>query len=378
MVVMSPHSILIFNWRDIKNPEAGGAEVFTHEIAKRLVRSRHKVTLFTSRFPGARRKEIVDGVEIIRKGNRLTVYYQAYIYYKKDLKGKFDVVVDEINGNLPWFTPVYIKEKKVAIRHQVEFSGIANLRDSVLYYELPLPLSVFLYLFEYFYLTLYRLMRIPMITVSDSTRKDLLALGFTERDISIVPDAISFRPLKVVPKKEACPTLIYVGRLAKSKGIEHAIGAHRLVRKKFRDAKLWVVGDGYMRKRLERRRNDQIIFFGRVSEAKKQQLMRKAHLLLVPSVREGWGIVVIEANACGTPAVGYNVPGLRDSIKNGRTGFLVKQQNIEALADAIIEILKNGELREKLSKGALEWSRKFSWDRSAEGFTKTLERIISE
>ena len=360
--------ILIFNWRDIRNPHGGGAEVFTHEIAKRCVGAGNEVTLFTSEFPGCMKDEVIDGVRVLRAGSKYSVYRKARVYYKKYFRGKFDLIVDEINTR-PFLARKFVDkgEKIIALIHQ--------LAREFWFYETPFPIScIGYYLLEPRWLRNY--IKVPTITVSESTKRDLLDFGFGK--IFIVPDAINYRPLDKLPEKEKEPTLLFVGRFKKVKLPDHAVEAFKIVKTKIPNAKLWMVGDGYLRKALERKARDGIKFFGYVPEKRKQELMRRAHVLLVPSVREGWGIVVIEANACGTPAVGYDVPGLRDSIQNGRTGLLVRQQSIEALADAIVEILESNELREKLSKGALEWSRKFSWHRSAEEFMKTLEKIINE
>ena len=357
--------ILIFNWRDTKNPQAGGAEVFTHEIAKRCVSASNEVTLFTSEFPGCMKEEVIDGVRVLRAGSKYSVYWKARVYYKKCFKGKFDFTVDEINTR-PFLTPKFVdgREKKIALIHQ--------LAREFWFYETPFPIScIGYYLLEPRWLRNY--IKVPTITVSDSTKRDLLDLGFEK--IFIVPDAINYRPLDKLPEKEKEPTLLFVGRFKKVKLPNHAIEAFKIAKTEIPNLRLWMVGDGYLRPRLERKTSNGVEFFGHVPEKRKQELMRRAHILVVPAVREGWGIVVIEANAMGTPAIGYDVPGLRDSIKNGKTGFLLRQQNSEGLADAVIKILKNNELRKTLGKGALEWSRKFSWDRSAKEFLKIIEEV---
>jgi len=368
---MSHFKMLIFNWRDIKNPAAGGAEVFTHEVAKRLVEKGHEVTLFTSEFAGCQKKETIDGVKIIRAGGKYTVYLKAREYYKKYFsKEKFDIVIDEIN-TVPFFTPKFVNhgEKVIALIHQ--------LAREYWLYETPFPVKYVGYcILEDRWLKNYA--NIPTITVSNSTETDLKALGF--KQVYKVPEGINFKPLDTVPEKEEEPTIIYLGRLTRAKRPDHAIKAYKVVKRQVPNAKLWIVGDGYLRKKLEKTATEGVKFFGKVSEQEKIKLLSRAWVLVNPSVREGFGLNIIEANACGTPAVAYDVPGLRDSVINELTGILVKENgNIEKLANAIIKILFNGNLRERLSINAIEYSKKgFSWDIVAQEFFKTIERIINK
>ncbi len=355
-------NILIYNWRDIKNPDAGGAEVFTHEIFKRIAEKGHNVTWFTSRFPNSQKEEIIDGIKIIRDGGKYTVYLKAREYYKKYFsKQNFDIIIDEIN-TVPFFTPDFVNngEKIIALIHQ--------LAREFWFYETSLPVAILgRYVLEDWWLRKYRY--IPTMTVSESTKKDLIDLGF--KNISIIPEGINFKPLDCVGEKEKDPTFIFVGRLKKAKLPDHAIMAFNIVKKKIPNAKLWIVGDGYYRNELEKIAGDGVTFFGRVSSEKKLNLMSRAWAILVPGIREGWGLIVTEANAMGTLAIGYNVPGLRDSINNGN-GILVN--DYEEMAKGTIELILNKELCEKFSIEALEVSRQFNWDNSA----KKLESITNE
>ncbi|RLG71489.1 MAG: glycosyltransferase family 1 protein, partial [Thermoprotei archaeon] len=202
--------ILWMNWKCIKHPEAGGAEIYTHEVAKRLVKMGHEVTLLTSSFPGAKSKEIIDGYTVLRAGNRFTVYIRAREIYEKMFKGKVDVVIDEIN-TLPFFTVKYVRENVVALIHQ--------LAREYWFYETPLPLSILGYFLEPRYLKLYR--KYPTITVSNSTKEDLKRLGF--ENIHVVPPGVSLKPLSSIPAKNKEPTIIFIGRLKKAKRPQHVI-----------------------------------------------------------------------------------------------------------------------------------------------------------
>lgn len=350
---MNSKKILIYNWRDIKNPNAGGAEVFTHENAKRWVEKGYDVTLFTSRFPGCMKEETINGLKIIRDGGKYTIYLKAREYYRRFFKGNFDIIIDEVNS-IPFMTPNFVNngEKIVALIHQVAID--------TWFYELPLPAAFLAHYFERYMLKNYR--DINTITVSNSSKQDLINFGFNK--IFIVSEGINFKPLEKVSEKEEDPTFIFVGRLMKYKKVQDAIKAFIIIKERIPLAKMWIVGDGYYRKELEKIACKDIQFFGRLPEAEKLRLMSRAHAILVPGVREGWGLIVTEANACGTPAIAYDVPGLRDSVQNSINGIIVEPRP-EKMAEEMINLVSNNELLEKLSIGALEHSRQFSWDKSS-------------
>ncbi len=356
--------ILIFNWRDIKNPEAGGAEVFTHEDAKRWVGKGHEVTLFASEFDGCKKEEVVDGIRTIRAGRKFSVYSQARKHYRSRFsKEGFDAVIDEIN-TVPFFTPKFVDkgEKIVPLIHQ--------LAREYWFYEMFFPLNHLGYhFFEDRWLKGYA--RFPTVTVSESTKKDLLALGF--KKVFIVSEGLNFKPLEHICEKESKPIVVYAGRLKKAKRPDHAIKAFKFVKEKLPDAELWIIGDGYFRNELERMSFSGIRFFGRLDNNARRALIGKAWVLVNPSPREGYGLNVIEANALGTCCIGYDVPGLRDSIIKDRTGLLVEAGNIVGLGDAIVKVLKDDDLRMKMSSCGLEYSRTITWDRSAEEFEKILK-----
>lgn len=352
--------ILWFNWRDIKNPHAGGAEVFTHEVMRRLAEKGHITTLFTSTFSGCSLREEIDGVEVVRNGGKYGVYKKAKEFYRLN-NDMFDIVVDEINTK-PFLTPRFVKEKPVvALIHQ--------LAREFWFYETPFPINyIGRYFLEERWLTNYR--EVPTITVSNSSRVDLEHLGF--KKILMVPEGISVQPLNEVPEKESTPTVIFIGRLKKAKLPDHAIRAFELVKKNISDAQMWVIGDGYMKSQLEKSAAESVKFHGFLDSETKYDLLRRAHLILVPAVREGWGLVVTEANALGTPAIGYNVPGIRDSIQDGITGILTGRNTPEELANQAIRLLTDRQLLYNLSRDALVHSKQFSWDLTADRFDQIL------
>ncbi|MEM5829584.1 MAG: glycosyltransferase family 4 protein [Candidatus Aenigmatarchaeota archaeon] len=358
--------ILVFNWRDIKNPEAGGAERYTHEIFKRIAKG-NEVTLFTSEFPGCKKEESLEGIRIVRKGGKYSLYLKAKEYYKKYFsKEGFDVVIDEIN-TIPFFAPKFVRgEKVICLIHQ--------LAREFWFYETSFPISwIGYYWLENKWLKNY--IDIPTITVSESTKMDLLSLGF--KKVFIVHNGANVKPLKKPPKKAEKPTIIFVGRMKRAKKPQDVLEAFKIVRRRMSDVRLWMVGDGYLRRKLEKISTGEVRFFGYLDEKKKIELMKKAWVIVVPGVREGWGQVVTDANALATPAIAYDVPGLRDSLKDNYNGMLV-ENNPKALAQTIIKVLEDEKLRSKLSKNALEWARKFDWDRSAKEFEKIIKMVIKK
>jgi len=130
-----------------------------------------------------------------------------------------------------------------------------------------------------------------------------------------------------------------------------------------------------MRKKLEDKKVDGVTFFGYVDSERKRELMSRAHAILVPGIREGWGLVVTEANAMGTPAVGYDVHGLRDSIRDGETGILCETKP-EMMAARAVEFLRDKRVRDRLSGNALVWAGEFDWERSAEEFIRVVEAVV--
>ena len=354
--------ILWYNWKDIKHPDAGGAEVFTHEVAKRLVLRGYSVTLFTSSFEGAHSEDVIDGVRILREGSRNTVHGFGREFYERRAND-FDLVIDEINTK-PFMTPSFVKKPKIAFIHQLAREYWLS--------EVPFPAN----LVGYYYLEKHWLreyVNVPTITVSASTRKDLESLGFSR--IFVVPEGLSYQPLDEEPLKDGAPTVMYLGRLTKAKRVEHLLEAFATVRKSHPDVRLCVVGDGYLYEGLKKRVGDGVVLYGRLPSSDVSELLKEAWVLVYPSVREGFGLAIVEANAHGTPAIGYDVPGVRDAIQDGETGILVRNGDIEQLANAISSVLEDESLRLRLSRNALAYSREFSWDKSADEFERTLNLV---
>ncbi|NHN46543.1 glycosyltransferase family 4 protein [Halostella sp. JP-L12] len=352
--------VLVMNWRDIENPNAGGAEIFTHELLKRLAERGHEPTLFTSAFDGCDREEVMDGVNVVRSGGRLTVYRKAKKYYRRRFRGEFDVVVDEINTR-PFMTPKYVDEPVVALIHQ--------LAREIWFYETSFPVDRL----GYHWLEdrwLRRYTDVPTLTVSESTKQDLVNIHF--EDVTVVPQGLSFEPVDELPEKADVPTFSFVGRMNSAKRPDHAVKAFEYIKRRFSDAKLHMVGDGELLDDLRQEADEGVTIHGYAPEAEKLEMMKRSHALLVPSVREGWGLVVTEAAAMGTPAVGYDVPGLRDSIVDGRTGLL-SASDPGSLAASAISLFDD---YDTYAKNALENAREYDWEATTDKVEHQLREVV--
>src|SRR5581483_2781189 len=277
--------ILILNWRDIKNPKSGGAEVVTMAHAKAWAKKGNDVTWFTSSFLGGLKKETIDGVKIVRQGNAFTVYLRAPLFYLFS-NTKFDLVIDEIHG-LPFFTPLYVRKPKVVLIHEVA--------KEIWDYMYPFPVNVIGRFLETFYFKFYK--NVLFWTDAASTIDDLEALGIPRKNCVDIPCPVMNKTLEKLPEKQKTPTFIFVSRIVKMKGIEEVIKAFALILQKEKNAKLWIVGDGE-RKYKQYLKNlvkelgceDNIQFLGYVSDQDKLGYMGKSHIILHASVREGWGL----------------------------------------------------------------------------------------
>jgi glycosyltransferase involved in cell wall biosynthesis len=326
----------------------------------------HEVEWFSASFPGAAATENMDGIRIVRVGRQWTVHWHAFRHYGNSLRGRFDAVIDEVN-TMPFFTPLWAGIPTVMLMFQ--------LAREVWWYESWVPISAIGYAIEPLYLRSYR--HEAVLTISRSTQKDLRKLGF-QGSITVIP--IGIEAVVSTPRLKAeTPTFLYVGRLAPSKRIGHLVEALAQFRTATGTGTLWLVGtgsEGYRRslaKLVEHLQvKDCVVFWGRVSTEDKHRLMAEAHALLMASVREGWGLVVTEANACGTPAIVYDVPGLRDSVRSDVTGLVVPPQP-DRLADAMVRLTTDPVLYAGLAAEGLRWSRTFSFDNAATLVEETLE-----
>ena len=365
--------ILALNWNDLTNPYAGGAEVHLEELLRRLVTYGHEVTLFCSGYSGCLPEETIEGIRIIRRGNRFNFNLVAPFYLRKLTKEHtFDLLIEDIN-KIPFYTPFYLNIKTLVV--------VPHLFATTVFQEINFILGTYIYLAERPLVAVYK--GRPFNVISESTAEDLIARGIPRDDISVIHCGIDRTLYAYDPNisKYDRPTILYLGRIKKYKSIQHLIQAFAKVKQKVPNAYLMIVGAGdYLEqlKTLSRSLGlqDDVEFPGFVSSADKVERMRRAYVSVLPSLKEGWGLTNIESNSVGTTVVAANVPGLRDSVRDGETGFLYEHGNIDELADKLINILTDEQLRHKLEQGALKWAEQFNWDNAAKQFERLIIDLV--
>uniref|UniRef100_E6Q6X4 Putative Glycosyltransferase, family 4 n=1 Tax=mine drainage metagenome TaxID=410659 RepID=E6Q6X4_9ZZZZ len=357
--------ILLLNWRDPWHPRAGGAEILTHRVLTRLAKRGWEIDWFSASYPGVATEDIRDGIKFIRAGTQLSVHIIAYQRFRNIRT--YDVVIDQVN-TIPFFACKY------AVPSIAWFQQLAR---EVWLYEGPRVFRRAGYMLEPWYLVPYR--HSPVITISRSTALSLREIGF-RGEIRIIPMAADEEPVAEVAAKSCERDVIVLGRVTPSKRIEESIAAvARLVQYGWH-GKLHVVGatqpsyERFLRRRAhELGVADQIVFHGRVEPERRGQLLREASVLWMTSVREGWGMAVTEAASSGTPAIVYDVPGLRDSVINGVTGRVILPDP-EALAKATAELFDQATA---FGKRALSNARLLSWDNTANAFEAAIREILA-
>jgi glycosyltransferase involved in cell wall biosynthesis len=371
--------VLFLVYRDFENPSAVGGDYFLWELARGLSRLGHSVTLVCSSFFGSRPREIKDGVEVIRmQGSFLSLPFKIFTTYKRKLKGKFDVVVEEVIGGqrLPFCCIFYVKEPLVAVWHQ--------RHEKIFREQYPFFLAVPLCFLELLLATLYR--SCIIITPSQGAKEKLVSLGFKRKNIKVVYNGVAniFNNVKSNVNRERL--VICLGKMRKYKRIDHALFALANLEKRFKTpCKLVIAGKvseidrsyvAYLQnlaKRLDIEENIEVKT--NISESEKLELLKKAKVLIQPSPVEGFSIVVLEANRCGTPVVvSDGVP--RDAVIDGYNGYVYPFGDVEALASGIATLINNELVWNKLSSNAFEWSKRFTWKRSVSKFEGLLERTL--
>ena len=215
-----------------------------------------------------------------------------------------------------------------------------------------------------------------LITVSPSSKAEILAHKITSKEPAVIYNGIN-KKVYLPGEKSPIPTILYVGRLTALKSIHVLIKASKNIIQAVPDVRIIIAGEGADRRNLERlvsKYNLQAYFqfTGRVTEPEKILLYQRAWVFVNPSLIEGWGITTIEANACGTPVVASNVPGLRDAVNNPHSGILIPYGNSKEFASAISELLTNATLRKRMSRESVMWASRFDWDKSAKDAMEIL------
>jgi glycosyltransferase involved in cell wall biosynthesis len=359
--------LLILNERDARHPWAGGAELNVTETAKRWARCGYEPVLLCTRFPGAARQEMQDGMRVRRFGNRLTYYLMLPFIVRQEVRTPGTVIIEHLN-KLPFCTALYTRVPIVGVAHHL-FGWTAV-------HQVSLPVAMLVVGSERLVPWLYR--RRPMVAVSPSTRDDLIRRGVPPEHIAVIPNGLDHSHYVPAPQPPPAATVLVFGRIEPYKRIDLVLHAMQRLRAQVPAAQLVVVGSGRGLEALRRLATDlgvadRVTFTGFVDEHTKLHYIQQAAVVVNTSEKEGWGLTVLEANACGVPAVASDVPGLRDAVRADETGLLVPHGDVEQLTAAIARLLTVDTERQRLAAGARAWSLQFSWERSMRHLLDLIE-----
>ena len=339
--------ICVLNWRDLAHPASGGAEVYTEQILRRWAAQGHEVTLVAAAVAGRPADEMVDGYRVVRRGSRLGVYGAARRWWQDHGRGQFDLVIDTTN-TVPFFAHEWVDDgaRVIGLFHQ-------TCEEIWRFNAPPVAASLGRHVLEPRWIRRYA--GSPVLAVSESTRSALGRFGVT--DVTVVPEGFEPPAAPVGVAKESVPTLVFCARMVPYKRPQDVVEAVTLARREIPDLQVWMIGGGDDLEKLRRDAPAGVHYLGRVSEDEKLQRMARAHGHVATSIREGWGLVVSEAAAVGTPTIAYDAPGLRDSTR-AADGVLVPADP-RALARWIPQVMPEwmAEPRQPLPFGGAE-----SWD----------------
>jgi glycosyltransferase involved in cell wall biosynthesis len=362
-----PHLFLL-NERDLDNPRAGGAEVHLFEIFGRLAARGFPVTLICADYRGSTGPRASDrGITIHRIGTRYDFYLRGPALFRRLVRGvEGPGLLVENLCKLPFYGPLYSPWPVLAIVH--------HLFGATAFRQVNFPVAAVTYVSELGIPRIYR--GVPMIAVSPSTRDDLVARGVDPGSITVIPNGLDHGRY-AADGSEPGPTILSLGRVEPYKRIDIVLDAMPKILAAVPEARFVIVGRGgavpALTQHVQRLGLEHAVTLrGFIDEDTKTALYRGARVFVNPSEKEGWGLTVLEANACGAPAVASDVPGLRDSVQHDRTGLLIPYGDVDACADASIRILRERALWSRLRAGALEWAASFTWD----GVTDRVQAVI--
>ena len=364
--------LLLVNWQDIENPQGGGAEIHLHEIFGRLAKRGHEVTLLCGGWPGHIDRTQIDGMDVHRVGTRATFPALAFPYYRRMLaRQPWDVLLEDIN-KIPLYTPLW--GGNVSVRAAL----VPHLFGGTAFQEFPAAMAAAVWIAERPLRPIYS--SVPFEAISESTRDDLVARGIPRSSVEVIypgVDTKAYTPL--ANTRASAPVFAYLGRLKKYKGVHFVIRAFAAMTNT--NATLEIAGAGDYRPALEQLASSldlgqRVRFLGRISEPEKLALLRRAWGLVFASPKEGWGITNLEAAACATPVIASNSPGIRESVRDGETGFLVPHGATASMAAAMDRLAGSRELVEQLGVSARRFSATFTWERATNETEQHLSRLI--
>ena len=352
--------LLILNERDLHHPRAGGAEVHVWEISSRLVAMGFEVTVASCSFPGAAAREQIAGIDVLRLGP-LPLYYPrvAWMCRRETRRGRYDVVVEHLN-KLPFLSPLYAAAPVLAVCH--------HLLGETAFLQASWPVAAAVSSAERLIPVFYR--NVPFVVVSESTAQDLAQRGVRPRWVRVIHNGIRFSTLEPPPPSRRACRVTYLGRLEPYKRVDVLLRAAASLVERFPDLEVVIIGRGAERERLERLAIElglgaRTRFAGFVSDDERDALLADSRVCVCPSLKEGWGITVIEANALGVPVVATDAPGLRDAILDQRTGLLAPPEDVAAFARHIGDLLGDDAKVDRMGGEARAWAQRFGWDQAA-------------
>jgi glycosyltransferase involved in cell wall biosynthesis len=356
--VSGARHLLAINFRDMAHPEAGGAELHLEQILLAALARGWRVTWLASGFPGGAPEAEHRGIRVVRRGS----WWDFNLVVPRVLEREFaspapDLIVEDIN-KAPCFTPLFTRAPVAVI--------VPHLFGATILREAAPPIALYVMALESLIPAVYR--RSRFVAISESTRDDLVRRGIAASRITVVHCGLDHASYRLDPSvsRAAAPTIVFVGRLRRYKGVDWVMRSLPRLLRQVPEARLQVIGDGPFEAALRREATrlgvaSHVEFLGFLPRAEKVRRLQEAWVVVQPSPKEGWGLTVVEAGACGTAVVAADSPGLRDSVRRDETGLLVPYGDDAALADALARVLLNRELRERLGRAGVAWAAGFSW-----------------
>ncbi|MDG4794478.1 glycosyltransferase family 4 protein [Micromonospora sp. WMMD1082] len=373
--------VLFLNWRDTTNPEGGGSEVYIERIAAELVTAGYRVTLLCAAHRNAGPADTTEsGVRVLRRGSRMTVYLRAALIclaarfglgpLSRRGLGRPDLVVDVCNG-VPFFAPLYAGRPVIALVHHVH-------REQWPVVFGPWMCRLGWWIESWLAVRLYR--RCRYITVSEASRAELTELGVDVERIDVVPNGTPPVTGPALPRT-AHPSLLVLGRLVPHKRVEIALRTVAELATELPELELVVAGQGWWEEPLRERCaalgiTDRVRFAGFVSEDEKHELLCSAWLALTPSVKEGWGLIIVEAAARSTPTVAFRYAGgVAEAMVDTETGLLVDDER--EFTAVVRELLADDVRRKAMGEAALAHAARYTWTATGDRFAQLVAQATA-
>jgi glycosyltransferase involved in cell wall biosynthesis len=364
--------ILILNERDPEHPRAGGVESHIAEVSRRMAEAGYEITLLASSFPGSRPRDRISGMDVRRLGPLATYYPRAvWTCLRETRLDRYDLVVEHL-CKVPFCSALYSAVPVLAVNH--------HLFGTSAFLQVAWPIAAAVVTIESLIPHVYR--RVPFLAVSPSSRDDLVSRGIARERIDLLHNGVDIPQREFRSAAERPCRVAYFGRLEAYKRVDLFLRAMAALVPHYPELEVAVIGRGQERDRLERLAAELELtartrFTGFAADEERDALLSESRVCVCPSVKEGWGITVVEANALGTPAVATRAPGLVDAVLEDETGLLVPEGPpdvfVTGIAAAVSRILSDDALADRLSQGASRWARRFTWDEAAERMTKAVE-----